>query len=52
MKNNIFSIYFLNQDIFHKNAPRHLKFGVFKDKGHMEGTISQISYIGFSFYLM
>ena len=48
MKNTIFRIYFLNQDIFHKNAPRHLTFG----KGHIEGTMSQISYLGFSFYFM
>ena len=35
MKNCIFSIYFLNQDIFHKNAPRHLKFGMLKNKGYI-----------------
>ena len=42
MKNCIFSIYFLNQDIFHKNAPRHLKLGMPKDRGHIKGTMSQI----------
>ena len=49
MKNYIFSIYFFNQDIFHKNAPRHLKFGMFKHKSYREGTVSQILYLGFSF---
>ena len=39
MKNYIFSIYLLNQDIFHKNAPSHLKFGMLRDKGHIEGTV-------------
>ena len=52
MKNNIFSIDFFNQDIFHKNVPRHLKFVMLKDKGRIEGTVSQILYLGFSFYLM
>ena len=46
MRNNIFRIYFLNQDIFHNNSPRHLKFGMLKDNGHIEGTII---YLGFSF---
>ena len=49
MKNYIFSRYFFNQDIFHKNAPMHLKFGMLKDKGHIEGTASQILNLGFSF---
>ena len=37
MKNYIFSIYFLNQD-----APCHFKFSMLKDKGHIEGTVSQV----------
>ena len=49
MKNYIFSTCFFNRDIFHKNAPRHLKIGMFKDKGHIEGRVSQIFYLGFSF---
>ena len=41
-----------NQDIFHKISPSHLRFGMLKDKGNIEGTMSQIFDLGFSFYFM
>ena len=43
---------FLNQDIFRKNALELLKFVKALDEGQMEGTVSQILYIGFSFCFM
>ena len=40
------------RDIFHKNARKHLRFGKLIYKVHMEGTVSQIFDLGFSFCFM
>ena len=53
MKKKIFQQIFLIQDISHKNADKHLRFGKLIDKIHMEGTVSQIFfYLWLSFCFM
>ena len=52
VKRNIFHHAILIQHIFHKNALGHLRFGKLMDKVHMEGTVSQIFHLGFSFSFM
>ena len=51
-KKSFFNMYFFNQDIFYKNASKHLKFGGPTDKGNKQGKVSQILHSGFNFYFM
>ena len=45
-------LFFLSYDISPNNIFRSTKFAMLIDNIHMEGTVSQISEIGFSFYFM
>ena len=47
-----FSPYFLNQDTSLNISPTYFKFGTPINSTHMEGTVSQIFYIGLSFHFM
>ena len=50
---NDFSIFiFLNYDILLNNIFRRTKFSILIDNIHIEGTLSQICYIGLSFFFM
>ena len=47
-----FLIYFLNRDISFDILFTCLKFSTHVDEGHWEGSVSQILYLGPSFYCM
>ena len=47
---NIFT-YFFNKDISLNIRSICLKFGIHVDEGHLEGSVSQIFYLGPSFFL-
>ena len=51
-ENLIFFIYFLNKDVSVNIPWKFLRFEIHKHEGHLEGTVSQIFYVGFSFYFM
>ena len=51
-KNLIFDKYFLNLVFSITIAPAEFKFGVIRLHTHSEGTVSQIFYLGPSFYFM
>ena len=47
-----FLIYFLNKDFSLNISLKRLKFSVHVHKGHLEGSVSGIFYLGPSFYFM
>ena len=47
-----FASYFLNKHIFFDNPYKLLKFETKIHEGHLEGSVSQNSYLGPSFYCM
>ena len=51
-KNCNFQQYFLNLNISVINDAKFITFGTLVVNEYMEGTVSQISYLGFSFYFM
>ena len=51
-KNRVFDHAILIQDFFHKNALEDLRFGKLIDRVYMEGTVSHILNLGFSFCFM
>ena len=52
VKISIFFIYFLNKDFSLNISYICLKFVIHVDEGQMEGSVSQIFYLGPSFYAM
>ena len=52
MKNFNFHNIFLNWNISGNNRCKIMKIGRLVVKSHLEGTVSQISYLGPSFYFM
>ena len=49
-ENSLFFLYFLNKDISFNIPWKLMKFKIHVLEGHSEGTMSQISYLGLSFY--
>ena len=52
LKKSVFFSYFLNKDISFNIPCKVLRFDIHVHDGHAEGTMSQIFYIGLSFYFM
>ena len=51
-ENSLFFLYFLNKDISFNIPWKLMKFKIHVLDGHSEGTVSQIFYLGLSFYFM
>ena len=52
LENSLFFLYFLNKDISVNIPCKFLKFCIHIYGSHIEGTVSQIVYIGPSFHFM
>ena len=52
IQNCNFQHIFLNWNISINNGANFIKFGTLVVRGHLEGTVSQIFYLGPSFYFM
>ena len=51
-KNSLFFIHFFNKDISFNIPCKFLKFDMHVDEGYLEGSLSQICYLGPSFFFM
>ena len=51
-ENSFFFLYLLNKDISPNTPCKVLKFGLHNHGCHSEGSVSQIIYLGPSFYFM